>query len=244
MRRDTVLRLPPAASHLPIKVVRIFNTYGPRITRTTAAWSRASSCRPSKPGHHPLRRRRADAVLLLRRRPHTRPRQDDGHRAMTSSAPSTSATRPSSRMRELAELIKELTGSRSKIVHRPLPQDDPRQRRPDISEAQRLLGWRPVVPLKEGLERTIPYFERAAVAAGRLAGGSRYDDGRRRFSSTGGAGYVGSHACKALAKAGYLPDHLRQPLDGSRELRTLGAARYGRHPRLRDACATPLPTTR
>ena len=63
-------------------------------------------------------------------------------------------------MRELAELIKELTGSRSKIIHRPLPQDDPRQRQPDISEAQRLLGWRPAVPLREGLERTIPYFER------------------------------------------------------------------------------------
>jgi len=62
-------------------------------------------------------------------------------------------------MRELADLIKDLTGSRSKIVHRPLPQDDPRQRRPDISEAQRLLGWRPTVPLKEGLNKTIPYFE-------------------------------------------------------------------------------------
>ena len=62
-------------------------------------------------------------------------------------------------MRELADLIKDLTGSRSKIVHRPLPQDDPRQRRPDISEAQRLLGWRPTVPLKEGLNKTLPHFE-------------------------------------------------------------------------------------
>jgi UDP-glucuronate decarboxylase len=62
-------------------------------------------------------------------------------------------------MRQLAELILELTGSRSKIVHRPLPQDDPRQRRPDISEAQRLLGWRPAISLKEGLTKTIPYLE-------------------------------------------------------------------------------------
>jgi UDP-glucuronate decarboxylase len=62
-------------------------------------------------------------------------------------------------MRQLAELILELTGSRSKIVHRPLPQDDPRQRRPDISEAERLLGWRPSIALKEGLTKTIPYFE-------------------------------------------------------------------------------------
>jgi len=62
-------------------------------------------------------------------------------------------------MRGLAELIIELTGSRSKIVHRPLPQDDPRQRRPDISEAERLLGWRPRTPLRDGLLKTIPYFE-------------------------------------------------------------------------------------
>jgi len=62
-------------------------------------------------------------------------------------------------MRELAELVKDLTASRSKIVHRPLPQDDPRQRQPDVSEAQRLLGWRPTIPLREGLNRTIPYFE-------------------------------------------------------------------------------------
>ena len=62
-------------------------------------------------------------------------------------------------MRQLAELVLELTGSRSKIVHRPLPQDDPRQRRPDISEAERLLGWRPAISLREGLAKTIPYFE-------------------------------------------------------------------------------------
>ena len=62
-------------------------------------------------------------------------------------------------MRQLAELVLDLTGSRSKIVHRPLPQDDPRQRKPDISEAERVLGWRPAVSLKEGLTKTIPYFE-------------------------------------------------------------------------------------
>jgi UDP-glucuronate decarboxylase len=59
-------------------------------------------------------------------------------------------------MRELAEFVLELTGSRSKIVHRPLPQDDPRQRRPDISEAERLLGWRPVTSLKDGLKKPLP----------------------------------------------------------------------------------------
>lgn len=62
-------------------------------------------------------------------------------------------------MAEIADLIISLTGSRSPIVFRPLPQDDPRQRCPDISKAQELLHWRPKVPLQDGLKRTISYFE-------------------------------------------------------------------------------------
>src|SRR6516225_4901411 len=60
---------------------------------------------------------------------------------------------------ELAELVIELTGSRSRIVHRPRPQDDPRQRRPDISKANDLLGWAPQIALRDGLIKTIDYFE-------------------------------------------------------------------------------------
>jgi nucleoside-diphosphate-sugar epimerase len=59
---------------------------------------------------------------------------------------------------ELARLVLELTGSSSAIEYRPLPADDPRVRRPDISRARELLGWEPKVALREGLERTIPYF--------------------------------------------------------------------------------------
>ena len=62
-------------------------------------------------------------------------------------------------MRELAECVIDLAGSSSVIEHRPLPADDPRQRRPDISVA-RSLGWEPKVPLREGLARTIAYFDR------------------------------------------------------------------------------------
>jgi UDP-glucuronate decarboxylase len=62
-------------------------------------------------------------------------------------------------IRELAELVIEMTGSRARIVYRPLPQDDPRQRQPDISRAQELLGWRPTTQLRAGLTRTIAYFE-------------------------------------------------------------------------------------
>ena len=54
---------------------------------------------------------------------------------------------------------KELTGSKSKIVRMPLPADDPKQRRPDITKAQELLGWQPTTPLREGLVKTIAYFD-------------------------------------------------------------------------------------
>jgi len=60
---------------------------------------------------------------------------------------------------QLAETIIELTGSTSEIVHRPLPPDDPKIRQPDITKARTLLGWQPVVSLKEGLERTIEWFK-------------------------------------------------------------------------------------
>ena len=61
-------------------------------------------------------------------------------------------------IRELAELVIEMTGSKSQLVERPLPADDPMQRRPDISLAQKELGWEPGVPLRDGLDRTIAYF--------------------------------------------------------------------------------------
>ena len=59
---------------------------------------------------------------------------------------------------EFAERIQRLTGSSAGIEFRPLPEDDPKQRQPDISKARRLLGWEPKVPLEEGLRRTIEYF--------------------------------------------------------------------------------------
>ena len=62
-------------------------------------------------------------------------------------------------MLELAEMVRELTGSRSELVFRPLPSDDPRQRRPVIDQARDQLGWAPKTPLREGLQRTIAYFD-------------------------------------------------------------------------------------
>jgi UDP-glucuronate decarboxylase len=68
-------------------------------------------------------------------------------------------------MMELARKVIAATGSASPLVHAPLPSDDPRQRRPDIGLAQRELGWSPVVPLDEGLARTVDYFRSQPVAA-------------------------------------------------------------------------------
>ena len=60
---------------------------------------------------------------------------------------------------ELAKMVIAVTGSKSRIIHQPLPQDDPRQRCPDITLATQILGWSPLVTLEQGLSRTVPYFE-------------------------------------------------------------------------------------
>jgi UDP-glucuronate decarboxylase len=75
-------------------------------------------------------------------------------------------------IKALAEIIRDLTGSRAKIVSRPLPADDPRQRQPDIAAARKVLDWEPSTPLRDGLAKTIAYFDellrdddvRAAIA--------------------------------------------------------------------------------
>ncbi|GAC1409353.1 MAG: SDR family oxidoreductase [Novosphingobium sp.] len=67
-------------------------------------------------------------------------------------------------MIELAKLVIELTGAKSQLVFQPLPQDDPKQRQPDISVAKSTLGWDVTVPLRQGLERTIDYFAKVVAA--------------------------------------------------------------------------------
>ena len=60
---------------------------------------------------------------------------------------------------ELAETVLQITGSSSKIIYEPMPQDDPKQRQPDITQAKEILGWEPTVPLEEGLKKTVAYFK-------------------------------------------------------------------------------------
>jgi UDP-glucuronate decarboxylase len=144
---------------LAAKVVRIFNTYGPRM--------------------HPNDGRVVSNFIVQALRNQDITIYGDGRQTrsfcyvddlveamvrMMATAPSVTGPinigNPGEfTIRELAELVVALTGSRSKLVFRPLPADDPKQRRPDISRAEAELGWRPTVPLREGLEKTIRYFD-------------------------------------------------------------------------------------
>ena len=67
-------------------------------------------------------------------------------------------------MLELAEAVIKVTGSKSKIVHLPLPKDDPKKRCPDITRARTLLGWEPNVPLAEGLKSTMDWYQQKMVS--------------------------------------------------------------------------------
>ena len=66
---------------------------------------------------------------------------------------------------EFAERIRRLTGTAAQVVYRPLPEDDPKRRRPDIAKAKQILGWEPVVPLEEGLRETVEYFKGLVVCS-------------------------------------------------------------------------------
>ena len=149
-----------------IKVVRIFNTYGPRMHPNDG---RVVS-------NFIVQALRGEDITIYGEGSQTRAfcYVDDlvaGLVAMMATAdgetgPVNLGNPHEIPVRELAERIIRLTGTRSRIVHRPLPADDPMQRCPDIALARRLLAWEPTVPLDAGLERTIGYFERT-LSAGR-----------------------------------------------------------------------------
>jgi dTDP-glucose 4,6-dehydratase len=71
---------------------------------------------------------------------------------------------------EFARVVLEITGSSSRIIHQPLPVDDPRVRRPDIAKAQNILNWKPKVSLKEGIKKTVPYFQEKIAAKSGISG--------------------------------------------------------------------------
>ena len=145
--------------NLPVKVVRIFNTYGPRMQINDG---RVVS-------NFIIQALRGEPLTVYGDGSQTRSfcYVDDlvegMVRAMDSrpefSGPVNLGNPGEFTILELAEKVVAMTGSKSTIAFKPLPENDPTQRQPDISLAKKELGWQPEVPLDDGLEKTIPYFE-------------------------------------------------------------------------------------
>jgi dTDP-glucose 4,6-dehydratase len=139
------------------RIVRIFNTYGPRMRmndgRVVPAFvSQALAGKPMTVFGDGSQTRSfcycsdlIEGIFRLMMSGTEQPVNIGNPREMT--------------MIQFAEAIKKIVGSRSKIVFKPLPQDDPKQRKPDITRARKLLKWEPKVSLEEGLENTISYFQ-------------------------------------------------------------------------------------
>lgn len=144
---------------MPIKVARIFNTYGPRMHPNDGRVVSAFIVRALS----------GNDITVFGSGQQTRSfcyvdDLVDGFVRLMSSAdevtgPINLGNPVEFTILELARQVIALTGSPSRIIHRPLPQDDPRQRCPDISTAQSVLGWSPMIQLEEGLKRTIEYFD-------------------------------------------------------------------------------------
>ncbi|WP_235499397.1 UDP-glucuronic acid decarboxylase family protein [Janibacter sp. Soil728] len=143
---------------MPVKVARIFNTYGPRmqpndgrvvsnfIVQALAGEPLTMYGDGSQTRSFCFVDDMVDGLMSLMATPHE------------VTGPINIGNPVEFTMLELAELVLELTGSSSELVHLPLPQDDPTRRRPDITQATEVLGWEPRAQLRAGLERTIDYF--------------------------------------------------------------------------------------
>ena len=146
-------------NHVDIKVIRIFNTYGPNMRPDDG---RVVS-------NFIMQALRSEPITIYGDGTQTRSfcyvddlvegmlRMMDSRDGFT--GPVNLGNPGEFTMLELAELVLKLTGSKSEIVHQPLPQDDPTQRKPVIDLAKKELGWEPAVPLTEGLTKTIAYFQ-------------------------------------------------------------------------------------
>ena len=145
-------------NHVDVKIVRIFNTYGPRM----------AVCDGRVVSNFIVQALKGEEITVYGDGSQTRSfcYVDDlveGLIRMMNSAegftgPVNLGTPAEFTIMELARTLIGMTGSASRIVFRQLPQDDPSQRRPDITQAREKLGWEPLVPLAEGLKRTIAYF--------------------------------------------------------------------------------------
>jgi len=143
---------------MPIRVARIFNTYGPRMAPDDG---RVVS-------NFVLQALRGEPLTIYGDGSQTRSfcyvsdlidgfvRLMDNDKGLV--GPVNLGNPGEFTMKELADAVIDVTGSKSTIEHKPLPQDDPKQRQPDISLAKKELGWEPTIQLREGLEKTVEYF--------------------------------------------------------------------------------------
>jgi UDP-glucuronate decarboxylase len=155
-------------NNVNIRVVRIFNTYGPRMhpndgrvvsnffvqalnNEDITVFGDGSQTRSFCYVDDLI-----DGIILMMNGPDTFP------------GPVNLGNPGEFTIRELAEKIIDLTGSKSKIIFKPLPEDDPMQRQPDISIAEERLAWKPIVNLEQGLKKTVTYFE--SIVSGRIGG--------------------------------------------------------------------------
>ena len=150
---------------LPIKVARIFNTYGPRMQPDDGRVVSSFIVQALK----------GDPITIFGDGGQTRSfcYVDDLVEAISRlmltedscTGPVNLGNSSEFTILELAEKVIAFTDSRSKLIHKPLPQDDPRQRQPDLSRAKALLDWQPRVALDDGLKETIAYFKRTLGSA-------------------------------------------------------------------------------
>jgi UDP-glucuronate decarboxylase len=152
-------------NHVDTRIARIFNTYGPRMLENDG---RVVS-------NFIMQSLRGEPLTLYGAADQTRSfcyvddlieglirlmNTDDLHEPVNLGNPGEFT------IKELADEVVRICGSDSGVTYLPLPQDDPRQRRPDISRAQALLGWNPTIPLREGLEKTVAYFKARVISDG------------------------------------------------------------------------------
>ena len=151
---------------MPIKVARIFNTYGPRMHpndgRVVSGFIVSALKGEPVSVHGDGKQTRSfcyvddlvDGLIRLMNTPHeiTGPINIGGTSEIS--------------IRELADMVIRMTGSKSRVVHADAAEDDPRRRQPDITAARNVLGWAPTTPLESGLRQTVEYFERLLSKAG------------------------------------------------------------------------------
>lgn len=150
---------------LEIKVARIFNTYGPRmhpndgrvVSNFIMQALKGENITVFGDGSQTRSFCYVSDLILGFRRLMDSPPEITG--------PTNLGNPEELSVKDLAELIIEMTGSKSELISLPLPQDDPLQRRPDITMAREALGWKPSIPLSEGLQHTIQYFDEVLTAS-------------------------------------------------------------------------------